>query len=205
MMLVPLVSMAQSNWERPEAQKAEKVTKAKTSKQSKSKESDLPYLAGAVPEVDGKIVYTLDLDIPGKSAAQIYDMAYAQLDKLAKDEKQTGDSKIAIVNKDEHSIVATYEEWLVFSDKILMLDRAQMGYIIVVKCSDGKMHMTIERINYKYDLQRNPEYWKAEEIISDKEILSKDGTKLKKGYVKFRKKTVDRMNEIMNTIREGMK
>jgi len=168
------------------------------------KEGDRPYLAGAMPEVDGNIVYSLDVNLPGKQADEVYNKVLSQLELLTKDENQTGISKIAIENKEESTIVATYEEWLVFSNKVLQLDRSKMTYIIVAKCYDGSCHLDILRINYKYDLERKPQYFSAEETIADKKILSKDGTKLKKGYIKFRKKTVDRMNELVATLREGI-
>lgn len=220
LMLMPLMAMAQSNWEIPQEQLAElsqdnadqkkaeakaKAKKEKAEKKAKSKEADLPYLAGAVPEVDGKIVFTLDLDVPGKSAAEIYDMTYAQLAKLTKDENQTEVSKIALINKEEHSIVATCNEWLVFSNKLLMLDRTLFSYVVNAKCFDGKLHVTFERLIYNYEMERKPEYYRAEEIIRDKDSVSKDGKKLKRGYIKFRKKTVDRMNEVMDSFRESIK
>lgn len=219
-MLLPVMAMAQNEWVVPqssqattpqaksEVQKAEKQAKAKTEKvanKRQPKEEDIPYLKGAVPEVDGKVVYSLDIDLPGKSAAEIYDIAYAQLEKLAQDEHQTGKSKIALVNKNDYSIVATYSEWLVFADKLLMLDRTQFTYIAVAKCTDGKLHIDFERINYQYELNRRPQYFSAEESICDKVSLSKNGTKLVAGYIKFRKKTVDRMNEILDTFRANIK
>lgn len=217
---MPLMAMAQNEWVVPqssqattpqaksEVQKAEKQAKAKAEKvtnKRQPKEEDIPYLKGAVPEVDGKVVYSLDIDLPGKSAGEIYDMAYAELEKLTQDEHQTGKSKIALVNKNENSIVATFSEWLVFSDKFLMLDRTQFTYIAVAKCTDGKLHIDLERIKYQYEMDRHPQVFSAEESICDKVTLSKDGTKLRAGYIKFRKKTVDRMNEIMDTLRANIK
>lgn len=37
-----------------------------------------------MPEVDGKVIFTLELDVPGKNAQQIYDRMYNTLDGLAK-------------------------------------------------------------------------------------------------------------------------
>ena len=39
----------------------------------KEKRDDSRYLAGAVPEVDGKVVFSKEFQIPGMSQAQIYD------------------------------------------------------------------------------------------------------------------------------------
>lgn len=224
MMCLPMMAMAQSNWEVPAAKTqkvAEKVEKKKTAttkvkvakvkdtKQSNKvsviKEADRPYLAGAVPEVDGKVVFNTDIEVPGKSAAEIYDLVYAELERLTSDEHQTGNSKIALINRDDKSIVATCSEWLVFSDKLLVLDRAEMNYVVLAKCFNGKVSVTIERITYKYDTERNPGITPAEELITDKWMLANNGTKLKKLNSKFRKGTVDRMKNIFAELKRGIK
>lgn len=222
MMCLPMMAMAQSNWEVPqqstpkaevkaekkvrtEKQKAVKVKEPKKVADVVIKEVDRPYLKGAVPEVDGKVVFTTEIDAPGKSAAEVYDMVYAELERLTQDEHQVGDSRIALVNREEKSIVATFSEWLVFSDKLLVLDRAEMSYVVLAKCFKGKASITIERITYKYDTDRNPGVIPAEELISDKMMLSNNGTKLKKQNSKFRKKTVDRMKNIFEEMKRGIK
>lgn len=206
-MLMPLMAMAQSNWEVPGAQKAasDNTNAVKVKKAKKVKEDDSHYLKGTVPEIDGKVVYTLDIDLPGKTADEVYAIVYSQLEKLTKDEHQNGVSQIALVDKDAHSIVATYQEWIVFKETFLELDRTLMDYAIKADCKFGKCHMEIMRINYKYEIKRRPQYYAAEEIITDSKILSKDGKKLNNVYFKkFRKKTVDRMNEIQETLRQGI-
>ena len=40
---------------------------------AKEKKDDTRYLAGAVPEVEGKVVFSKEFQIPGMSQAQIYD------------------------------------------------------------------------------------------------------------------------------------
>ena len=40
---------------------------------AKEKRDDTRYLTGAVPEVDGKVVFSKEFQIPGMSQAQIYD------------------------------------------------------------------------------------------------------------------------------------
>ena len=59
--------------------------------------------------------------------------------------------------------------------------------------------MTITKITYYYGFDQegnNGENYKAEEWISDKEAVNKAGTKLYPRSGKFRRKTVDRAEEI---------
>lgn len=63
MYLIPMIGLAQSVWEAPNAED-HKVT---TSTFIDNKEnSEAKYLKGAVPEVDGKVEWRLDIDVPKK-------------------------------------------------------------------------------------------------------------------------------------------
>ena len=83
LMLVPMTIWAQDNtWERPEVDEQEEAAKAKEN-------PDAKYLKGAVPEVNGKVVFTKHINAPGKSAAQIYDILHQYLQKMVKEKKVT--------------------------------------------------------------------------------------------------------------------
>lgn len=211
-MFLPIVAMAQSNWELPQkkqvevaesksdTQKVRKKVKAQNDINDKTytiKEEDRPYLKGAVPEVDGKVTYTFTIDVPGKTAAEVYDIVYDRLEKFTNTDKHTEASHVAIVNKEEKSIIATCKEWLIFTDKLLLLDRTKFNYVIIADCEAGKVSMTIQRLTYEYANQRNVEFMTAEDLITDRKTLANNGMKLKKTNSKFRKKTIDRVKEIM--------
>lgn len=199
LLAMPTALMAQSKWTIPAQTMQDETTTAKTN--AKKVKDDTAYLAGAVPVKDGKVVYEFDIDAPGKSAAQVYAKMLNVLDAMAKGEEQFPQkSKIAAVNEDEHSMIALFTEWLVFQKKILMLDRTEFNYRMQVDCLDGKAHIAIMHLTYNYDVQGNKQFFKAEDIITDEVMISKDGKKLKKQNSKFRKKTVDRMNEIRNML-----
>lgn len=104
--------MAQSEWELPNSSvPTEKTTKTKTKKENTSiakednskvveiKEEDKPYLEGAVPEVEGKIVFSRTITIPNKSASEIYDKTYQYLEQFTKSNTSLPGSRIVIVNK----------------------------------------------------------------------------------------------------------
>ena len=85
-------------WTAPAVPAAEK----RVANNKVTKTEDLSsYMAGAVPVTDGKVAFTLDLNVPGKSAQEIYDIAYQYLGSLTTDENQREDesqkSTIALV------------------------------------------------------------------------------------------------------------
>lgn len=166
------------------------------------KERDKEYLKkGAVPEVNGNIIFTLDINTPGKSAQEIYDKVYTYLDNLSQEDNQIN-SGIAIFNKKEHTVAAKYSEWLEFTKKYLILDRTEFNYTIIATCTDGHLKMTLERISYNYEEGRETGFkTSAENLISDKYAINKKGTRLIPGSAKFRRKTIDRKNQIFNAVR----
>ncbi len=187
---LPMAMSAQFNtWEQPdEEQQPQKVNK------------DAKYLKGAVPEVDGKIVFSRHYSAPGKSADQIFDIIGNYLEKMTTEANQMGNSKVVIKDKDGHTLGASFEEWLVFKSTAIMLDRTRFYYTVQVNCADGSADVNIMRLRYLYEEERSPQHLKAEEWISDKEAVNKKNTKLLPISGKFRRKTVDRMNFILNKI-----
>lgn len=204
---MPISVMAQSNvWEIPEEQQVQEHIE-KQHKAAKEKQQENPkYLAGAVPETEGHVVFTLDKDVPGMSAEDIYNKVYVVMQEVvneSKDKELVPESRIAAVNKAEHSIAARIKEWLVFSSNFISLDRTEFNYTLVARISDGHVNMTLERINYAYETKRGNNQGlrvKAEEWITDKEALSKNCLKLRKANGKFRKKTIDRKDNIFGRI-----
>ena len=69
--LFPLIATAQNVWEKPVDQSQQQTKKKKALIEKDAANEDPKYLVGAIPMVDGKIVFTLDYDVPGKSAQQI--------------------------------------------------------------------------------------------------------------------------------------
>ena len=189
LMALPLMAAAQDNtWERIE------------NPSTNSTNPDAKYLAeGAVPEVDGKVSWQKVIDAPGKSAQQIYDILLAQLNKMVGEENQLMErSKVAIQDQANHQLGATFHEWLVFKNTALSLDRTVMNFQLIVNCSDGKADVTMTRVSYDYELERDPTHYTAEEWITDKYAVNKKHTKLLKLSAKFRRKTIDRKDYIFN-------
>ena len=202
--LFPLVMNAQNVWEKPENNSQQQQKKKKALIEKNLANEDPKYLAGAIPLVDGKIVFTLDQDVPGKSAQQIYDILYNLLNQMTKEEGQFKESQVALVNKQDHIIAARFKEWLVFQNTFLSLDRTIFNYTIIAKCSDGHANITLSRMSYQYEIDR-PDTEAVETIaedwITDENALNKKKTKLAKYTGKFRRKTIDRKDNIFETIK----
>lgn len=200
-LLLPLVAAAQNVWEVPNAKAAEEVRKTEKEVKPEKENPDAPYLRGAVPEVDGKVVWTYQIEAPGKSAQELFDRTCDYFNRLAEEEGQLEGSGISLVNRQEHIVVASIREWMTFRTSLLALDRTKIYYRVVVDCKDGSADITIDRISFRYEEERNPgaKPLKAEEWISDKAAVSKKN-KLYKGSAKFRRKTVDRMNELRESL-----
>lgn len=193
------------SWSAPviveEPKKATEIQEEAEKKKADDKNNDIYLAAGAVPEVDGKVQWTCDINVPGKNAQQIYDEMLRIMSKLTKEENQLERSKVALVNEQEHKIASTMQEWLVFTSTFLSLDRTKMSYILNADCEDGHVKLTMERISYVYGEGKDTNYYKAEEWITDKNAVNKKHTRLLPMSGKFRKKTIDRKNELFKTIK----
>ena len=97
LMCCPLMCAAQSEWEAPVTNQNKETKEVKdTAKKSHKADAktktldtknikDWKYIQkGTVPEVDGKVVFTHDVDVNGKNAQEIYDIVYATLDSLTR-------------------------------------------------------------------------------------------------------------------------
>lgn len=189
-----------SGWVIPTATKKETPKPAAQVNGAKLKE-DPKYLEGAITfDEQGKIVFDTEIEAPGKSAAQLYDLVFDYMSGLTQD-KESKVSRMALVNKDEHIIVNTMDEWLVFSNSFISLDRTECKYNLIAKITDGKVSLSINHINYIYEEGRQTGFkLPAEEVIIDKVALTKKKNDLARIFGKFRKKTIDRKDQIFNEI-----
>ena len=196
--LLPLTMWAQDNsWELngDEEVKQEVKTKAKV---------DAKYLKGAVPEVNGLVVFSKHIEAPGKTASQIYDILLPYMERLTKTSNQI-ESRIATSDAQKHEIIGVYQEWLVFKKTALSLDQTRFFYALRAQCSDGAADIELMRIRYLYEEERAPQRMTAEEWITDKESVNKKNTKLLPISGKFRRKTIDRKDFLFNKFESLLK
>ena len=194
LLCLPMLMAAQTDWEKPKTDNAPtssvKATNSEEYKYAK-------YLEGAVPVKDGEVVWEATF-VNDKSASENYDTMLEFLTNMTKEENQTQESCVTLISPNDKKIVAHYVEWLVFSNKLLALDRTEMQYVVECDCYDKKVYVKIFRIRYHYEENRKGgERFQAETWITDKYALNKKKTKLSKYSGKFRRCTVDRMEELL--------
>jgi len=159
---------------------------------------DAKYLAGAVTEIDGHVVFEATIQAPGKSKAQIYDIVQQEMLRITKEPGQFEQSRLTIESPDSGLVVGNYQEWLVFKNKPLNLDRTRLLYNLIAECRDGEVHLQMRRIIYIYDEERDKMTYRAEEWITDRYGLNRSKTKLARVSGKFRRKTIDRKDYLFN-------
>lgn len=197
MLALPMAATAQNTWEMPEEEEvAEKTVKVNP---------DAKYLAGAVPTVDGKVVFSTTLKAPNKSANEIYSILKKYMLRMTKEKNQFETSSLSIQDSVNHMLAGVYQEWLVFKSSGLSLDRTRFKYTLIAQCEDGKADITISRISYLYEEERNPQKYTAEEWITDENALRKSKQKLLPMSGKFRRKTVDRKDYLFNKMQSLLK
>jgi hypothetical protein len=155
-------------------------------------QEDQKYLVGAVPEIEGKVVFSVVYEMPGLDKQAVYKKAYGWLEERMK--KNENDSRIVFADEENGEIAAMGGEYLIFKSNAFLLDRAHMTYLVEIYCSPGKCEMQLERIRYDYDHKK----FTAEEYITDAVALNKTKTTIYRGYKKFRIKTVDFSEEMFD-------
>lgn len=200
-----MAAMAQSEWEVPEFEKkteqsAEKETAVK--KKKKAPMIEEKYGVGAVPLVDGKIEWTITIPVNGKTGKEIFEKALETVAEATKAKGQSTRSRITAVNRKENIIAAFFDEEMVFSNSTFAKDFADFRYTLIITCSANEEKVTLCRMSYKYNVGReDEEILGAEETISDDASMNKTRTRFYKTCGKFRKKTIDRKEEIFNMLR----
>ena len=164
---------------------------------------DPKYLLGVVPEVEGIVTFQKNFSVTDKSEQQIYDIlrAYVANSIIAGgiQEKQQQYTRIISEEKESGTVVARVEEYMTFSHVFLNLDRTRFRYLLSASVKGQKVNITITQISYYYNEDmdgKNGITYKAEEWITDKLAVNKKGTKLYPRSGKFRRMTVDRVEEI---------
>lgn len=186
MLILPLVAMAQKTKEDKHADK---------------------YLKGAVPTENGIVTFKKTFRVPGQTDAQLYEnMLFFIKDNLVVKGIEDAWTRMLSDGKEDGLITARVEEWMVFSKRFLALDQTRFRYQIAVTTGQGAVNITITQVSYLYGEEWNEnkptgeggEIYRAEEWITDEHALNKKGTKVLPKSGKFRRATINRVNEIFN-------
>ena len=164
-------------------------------------QTDSKYLSGAVPEVDGKVLFSRTITV-NKPITD--DRLFELMDKWVSNEYSVQDGsrqRILLSNKEDKSIAAQGDMTLVFKRSALSLDQSNMLYQLILQINGGKCEAVVRSIKYEYnDAGKKISTFPAEEMITDKYALNKKGDTLNNYYNKFRIYTVDSINALFNKI-----
>lgn len=172
---------------------------------------DPKYLLGAVPEVEGIVTFQKNFTVTEKSEQQIYDILLAYVKNSiignAIHDKSRPYTRIISEEKENNTIVSRVEEYMTFSKVFLNLDRTRFRYLLSAKVDGQKVNIVITQISYYYNEDQegmNGINYKAEEWITDKVAVNKAGTKLYPRSGKFRRMTVDRVQQIFEGFMDAL-
>ena len=160
-------------------------------------QTDPKYLAGAVPEVNGKVIFSDTLQLPGMTAPQIYD----QILIWANANYNTKESRLAYSSKEDAVVSCRGKSELIFSSSSFSHDHSLVNYQLNIFALENSCRIEMRSINYEYSVSNKsePEKYIAENWITDKESLNgKD--KLYRQSGKFRIKTIDLFDDICNSV-----
>lgn len=162
------------------------------------------YLSGAVPEKDGKVIFTKEINAPGLSSEQIYTIGRAWLDATLQENKNR--SAIVAADAANGSLSGINEHYLVFKSSAFSLDRATVSYVISLQALDNKCILQVSSIKYLYNgsQKSTPDRYSAEEWITDSNALNKAKTKMYPGMAKFRIKTIDKVDELAESLKKEL-
>ena len=197
---------AQNDWEIPETHKEISAVIDSIDNEMAAYNPEAKYLDGAITMEDGKICFSKNISTKA-TAEQNFEKLMTFFVKMTKEEGQLEESKVALVNRKKNIIVNHMEEWMVFRSSMFELDKARFIYTLTAECVNSDVILKLFRISYQYEGndKLGKKTYKAEDWISDKEALNKKKNKLRKTTGKFRRKTIDRKDEIFATIANELK
>ena len=162
-----------------------------------AQEDNSKYLAGAVPVVNGKVIFTEVIQASDMSKRQIYDALLKWAEKRFTPSKgQKG--RVAYFEEKKGQIACLGEEYLQLSaTNSFFLDRATIKYRLVINCLDGSCKMEMYNISYFHGDDTEME---AEDWITDETGLNKAKTKVVAKYGKLRIKTIDLFDDLTEQV-----
>lgn len=162
---------------------------------------DARYLAGAVPVKNGYVEFDRTFKAPGKSKATLMTSLQHFVDSaLVNGPDQLPQARLTEVTPDSGIVAASIEEYMYFKRTNWQIHRVRFYYQLIFRVSDGGFTATVRRLHYRYDPEVTAGEFdddrRAEQWITDASALTKNGTKLARVSGKFRRHTIDRVNEI---------
>ncbi len=168
---------------------------------AQSRNDDARYLAGAVPVKNGQVEFDRTYTVKGKTRADLMaDLQHYVDSALVNGPDQLPQARLTEVTPDSGIVAASIEEYMYFKRTNWQIHRVHFYYQLVFRVNDGSFTATMRRLHYRYDPEVTAGEFdddrRAEQWITDEAALTKNGTKLARISGKFRRHTIDRVNEV---------
>lgn len=152
-----------------------------------------------IPVINGKVTFEETIQAEGYSKTEIKKI----IDSWIKERfvKPVVISAKQFIANNPHATILKGEEYIVFKNKPLVLERARIYYYLTLTANEGSCTFNMSRITYWYDDEDDKGGIKmiAEEWITDEKAIDKKG-KVKKFEGKFRDKTIELKNILINDL-----
>lgn len=169
----------------------------------RSKVVEPQYQAGAVSVVNGKVAFDEFIPAEGMTAAEIEEKVNSWITRRYVE--PTVISAKRYESEQPNTAIVKGEEYIVFKNTFLVLSRARIYYYLTITAEDGGCRFNMSRITYWYDDEDDNGgiHMKAENWITDEMAFDKKGG-LKKFEGKFRRKTIDLKNQLVEELKNEL-
>lgn len=158
---------------------------------------------GTIPVVNGKVTFEETIPAKGLNKSDIESI----IDSWIKERfvEPTVISAKLFNSEKPNTTILKGEEYLVFKNTFLVLERARIYYFLTLTANDGSCTFNMSRITYWYDDEddKGGLKMKAEEWITDENAINKKGV-LKKFEGKFRCKTIELKETLVKELEERL-
>lgn len=161
------------------------------------------YEAGKVPVINGKVTFETSIPAKGLTAKEVEERVNGWIAKRYV--KPTVISVKRFDSEKPGTTIIKGEEYIVFKSTFFVLSRARMYYFLTLTAEDGSCNFHLSRITYWYDDEDEKGGIKmiAEDWITDDNAFDKKG-KMKKFEGKFRRKTIDLKEQLINELTQAL-
>ena len=151
-------------------------------------QNESKYMAGAVPEVDGKVVFTRYLNVSEFNQEQIFNAITDWATKTF-----TGNNARIIISDPDNGTSVAQNQNEIIARIGLFPAKVKMSSIIKIVCNNGSCVMETSRIRFTNNpsTEKPTDIITAEEYITDRYAMNKERTKVHKGIGDYRTGTID--------------
>ena len=161
------------------------------------------YQKGAIEVINGKVTFEEEIPAAGLTATEIMEKVNAWISRRYVE--PTVISAKRYESEQPNTVILKGEEYIVFRNTFLVLNRARIYYFLTITAEDGKCRFNMSRLTYWHDDEdeKGGVHMKAENWITDEMAFDKKG-RMKKFAGRFRSKTIDLKEQLVNELKNEL-